>query len=112
MLLKGGGGAPKTGEIGRLTSDIGLRPNASCPAGSMEMTVAETGGPRQGRELPAPLHYMPLRSADSARGSWCKGVFLPTEKRFLENLAPQWVDGYLNHQLLWLHGIKFKGKVC
>ena len=41
-----------------------------------------------------------------------QGSFSPTEKRFLENLAPQWVDGYLNHQLLWLHGIKFKGKVC
>lgn len=82
VLSKGGGGVPKTGEIGRLTSDIGLRPNASCPAGSMEMTVVETGGPMQGQELPAPLHHMPLRSADSTRGSWCKGVFPPLKNDF------------------------------
>jgi hypothetical protein len=40
MLYKEGGGAPKPWGIGRLTSDIGPRPNASCPAGSTEVTVA------------------------------------------------------------------------
>lgn len=77
----------------------------------MMVAAAETRGPWRGREPPAPLHHTPLRSADSAR-ELVQGSLTPTEKDFLENLAPQWVDGYLNHQLLWLHGIKFKGKVC
>lgn len=76
------------------------------------MTVVETQGPELGREPPAPLHHMPLRAPALRAGVGAREAPPPPEKRFLENLAPQWVDGYLNHQLLWLHGIKFKGKVC
>lgn len=63
-------------------------------------------------EQPGRLHHTPPRAQSAhPRWSWCKGVF-PHWKRFLENLASHRVDGYLNHRLLWLQGIKCKGKVC
>lgn len=108
--------------IGRLTSDIGLRPNARCPArergcdggGCGCWPLAST--PAKPRDLEkectaTSVAPCTLPKLHGRRGSWCRGVF-PFWKWFLENLAPQWVDGYLNHRLLWLRGIKCKGKVC
>lgn len=87
--------------IVRLTSDIGLRPNARCPARGACVTVEaaaagehpkETVGRGEGTNRRFQLHHAccPERTADAGVGT---GEFPVLKKVFLKTLAPHWVDG-------------------
>lgn len=93
VCLEGRRRRAETRGIRRLTSDIGLRPKASCPAGSevSRWTPAllagehenETVGAGEGTGRPATLHHTrrPERTAEAGLGA---GEFSPSESGFLK----------------------------
>lgn len=76
--------------IGRLTSDIGLRPNARCPArGRRRLWPLESEHPEGTVRPPGRRHRQPTSAAPrmlpracGCCGSWCRGVSLFGERLF------------------------------